>query len=155
MRFFCRGESLQLTKGGVNMEKRMVKQVWGLTAGAVLGLAALAGPAQADPANFLPGNSPILFKYNDLETQIAPPPGGTCATFVACGSQILDGIFDIITLSAPLGVPVYWTTGTTDGTQLNGFFTGLMVPSIPASGGGLEITFGGGADSIYNVPNNS
>ncbi|HVO90544.1 MAG TPA: PEP-CTERM sorting domain-containing protein, partial [Casimicrobiaceae bacterium] len=107
--------------------------------------------------NFVPGGSDILFKYNDFEIQIQAPPGftGSCVGFVACGSQTLSGIFDVITLSNALGTTVYWTTGTTDGTQLNGTFQGLQVQEIVQTGSGFDIYFAGGTATIYNVPNGS
>jgi hypothetical protein len=139
------------------MLKWRSKRLLAVAAAATLSLAGSIGTALADPVDFVPGGSDILFKYNNLELQIQAPPGftGSCVGFAACGSQTLSGIFDVITLSNTLGTTVYWTTGSTDGTQLNGTFSGLQVQEITATGNGFDIYFTGGTANIYNVPGGS
>jgi hypothetical protein len=106
---------------------------------AVLGGAVQA--AQADPVNFLPAGA-IQFKYNDFESLITAP------------GQQLTGIFTVTTIGPePFGLPVSWTSGTTDGTQLNGMFRSLTAASITAVGPFENIKFTGGELALFNVPN--
>ena len=116
-----------------------------VVAGAVaLALGTASGQAQADPVNFLPGGVDVAFKYNNLE-----------APFITDVGDVLSGIFAVTTIGSPIGVPLYWASGLTDGTQLNGFFTGLTAAQIINTGAGFDIFFTGGTITMYNVPGGS
>lgn len=105
---------------------------------------ALSGAAQAwtDPANFLPGDTPIQFKYNDAEIVVTQE------------GQVLNGIFTISSLNNAAGTPIYWASGLS-GSELNGSFQNLTVASIQPISGGFKIFFTGGDLQIYNVANGS
>jgi hypothetical protein len=102
--------------------------------------ASLASLVQADPISFIPTGL-IQFKYNNFESQ------------VTAEGQELSGIFTVTTINHDPGPinPALWASGISDGTELNGIFTGLVVSSI-IPGGTTEIKFTGGQLAFYNVP---
>jgi len=102
------------------------------------------GVAQADPVTFLPGGVPVQFKYNNLE-----------APFITEVDQELFGIVTVTTIGDPSGAPLYWASGLSDGTQLNGIFQDLIAAQITPITGGFNIWFTGGNLSLYNVPGGS
>jgi hypothetical protein len=126
------------------MEANMNTKLKTIVAAIGMGLALTAGQALAftDAATFLPSNSPIQFKYNNLEVVVSQE-GDT-------GS----GIFTISSLGDPSGTPIYWASGLS-GSELNGSFSNLTVAQIVGVPGGQNIYFTGGTLTIYNVANGS
>ncbi len=105
-----------------------------------------AGTAKADPVTFIPGNVDVQFKYNNLETP-----------FITAVGQELSGIAVVTTIGDPSGVPIYWVSGLSDGTQLNGKFSGLIAAQITPTfvlgvPTGFDIFFTGGTIALFNVP---
>jgi hypothetical protein len=109
----------------------------GIAAGAI----GLAGGAMADPINFLPTNTNFKLKFSNEEIQIVQ------------SGQELFGIFNINAITDTTGSVNYWTgNGVSDGTQLVGFFTGL-ISVIPGPGGPQSVDFTGGSFAVYDVAN--
>lgn len=118
-----------------------------LTAATTMALG--VGTAQADPVNFIPGGVDVQFKYNNLEAPVITRVG-----------QELFGIAIVTTIGDPSGVPIFWVSGLSDGTQLTAKFSGLIAGQItPTFVGstptGFDIFFTGGTLSLFNVPNGS
>ena len=87
----------------------------GIAAMAAIGT---AGIAAADPITFLPpSGSVVQFKFDNLEP-ILP---------TTVGAVVGPTIFTITTINAPSGVPIYWASGISDGTQLNGVLRPIPV----------------------------
>jgi len=109
----------------------------GIAAGAI----GFGGGALADPINFLPTNTDFKLKFSNEEIQIVR------------SGQELFGIFNINAITNTTGSINYWTgNGVSDGTQLVGFFTGL-ISVIPGPGGPQSVDFTGGEVVVYDVPN--
>lgn len=103
---------------------------------------AVAGSAYADPISFLPNNTDISIKFVDREIQITQ------------FGQELFGIFNVTQINNADSSTTFWNgNGVTDGTQLVGFFSGLM--AIPDQTGGTGLSFTGGQVTLYSVPNGS
>lgn len=102
--------------------------------------------AWANPQSFLPGDSAIQFKYNDLETTVCQDPT------VSCVGETLNGIFSISSLGDTSGSNIYWASSLS-GSQLTGRFDGLTVAQTTPVSGGQAIYFTGGTLTIYNVAN--
>lgn len=103
------------------------------------------GIAQADPVTFLPSGVDVQFKYNNLESP-----------FVTTVGQELFGLVIVTSIGDPSGFPLYWASGLSDTSQLNGTFDGLMAAQIlPNGSGGFNIWFTGGELNLYNVPGGS
>lgn len=117
------------------------KKFKALAAGmATTGALLLAGPAHADYiTSSLPGDSPVQFKYNDLETVVSEV------------GQQLSGIFTISSIGDPSGTPIYWASGLGGSGEINGYFSGLTVAEILPSTGGFNIYFTGGSLSMFSV----
>ena len=102
----------------------------------------VAGSAHADPISFLPGNTGFSIKFVDRERAITGL------------GQNLFGIFDITQINSADSSSTFWNgNGISDGTQLVGFFNGLI--SIPDQTGGTGLSFTGGTVEIFNVANGS
>jgi len=132
-----------------------LRKIWhrvSMPALAMMAILLVGAYALADPVTFLPpAGTPIQFKYNDVEACTGPGiPAGTFGPCVAVG-DVLTGLFTVTTINGATGVPVFWASGISDGTQLNGIFTGLTVTSIVAAGGGFDIKFSGGTITMYDV----
>ena len=87
--------------------------------------------AWADPTTFLPQNSDVQFKYNDLEITVGQV------------GDVLNGIFAISSLGDTSGSNIYWASGLS-GSQLTGRFDNLTVAQITPVTGGSAIYFTGG-----------
>lgn len=110
---------------------------------ATTGALVLAGPAQADPVSFLPADSPVQFKYNNLET------------LVQGIGETLNGIVNVSSINDPGGTP-YWAANLSDGTALTGYFANLTVSYIANAASATPIIyFTGGDITLYNVPSGS
>src|SRR5437588_3146774 len=121
----------------------------GIAAMAAIGT---AGIAAADPITFLPPpGTTVQFKFDDLEPIL--PITGPCGTpgLSACGQAVGPSIFTITTINAQPGVPIFWASGISDGTQLNGFIAGEIVQTVIATGTGFDVTLTGGTISVFNV----
>ena len=108
----------------------------------LLAIAAIgvAGSAYADPISFLPANTNYSIKFVDRETLITGL------------GQNLFGVFNITQINSGDGNTTFWNgNGSTDGTQLVGYFTGLTSIADQTGGGGLSFT--GGTVDIFNVAN--
>jgi hypothetical protein len=111
-------------------------------------LLAAAGTVQADPVSFLPAGTDVQFKYNNLEFS----PNGSNGVISQVG-DILNGIGLITSIGkSPVGSPIYWASGLTDGTELTLIFDGLTAAQVGTSGGQQAIWFTGGTLTFYNVP---
>lgn len=101
--------------------------------------ASLAGTAHADPINYLPKNTDVHFEYSGLEV------------LVTASNQQLYGIVNVSEIvDAGNGVPYWMGDGSSDGTQLVGFFYGLN-----STVSGSTVTYTGGHFVLYDVPNGS
>lgn len=109
----------------------------GIAAGAI----GFAGAAYSDPINFIPAGSDFSIKFVDREIQIV--------TF----GQELFGIFNITQINSADGNTTFWNgNGATDGTQLVGFFEGL-ISGPDQTGTPTGISFTGGHLELFNVAN--
>jgi hypothetical protein len=105
-----------------------------------VGAIAFTGAAHSDPINFLPSNTQFSIKVVDREIRITTI------------GQELFGIFDITQINNAAGTTTFWNgNGFSDGTQLVGFFQGLI--SAPDQTGGSGLSFTGGSLSVFDVPN--
>ena len=118
---------------------------WGLAILVAVGLSLVYDPmlAQADPTSFLsPGG--VQGHLTLFETLLLP--GLNCE--IAGGGCVLNGILRISSFANP---GVEWLAGpvgpVSDGTELNGYFTNLVLTSAPN-----PLTFTGGKVVVYNVP---
>lgn len=112
-----------------------------LAVGIAAGAIGLAGGALADPINFLPAGTDFKLKFSNEEILITHT------------GQELFGIFNITQITSQNGAITYWNgNGGTDGTQLVGFFTGL-ISIVPGLSGPQSVDFTGGEFAVYNVPN--
>ena len=103
-------------------------------------LAVAIGSAQADPITFLPAGTPIQFKYNNFESQVTQV------------GQELVGIFTITSIHRENPInPALWSSGISDGTELNGIFKALIVNDISGAGP-FTVKFSSGELAMYNVP---
>lgn len=138
------------------LKRAIVRAGWAILSGMALWLGLGGSPALADPISFL-------------------PPAGTEITFnvtnalSAPGSPNLEGIFTTTSIQNSSGSTVYWGSGISDGTQLNGVFRGLTLNSTVSGPGGTTygyiggtggvnvsgVSFVGGGINIYNVPGGS
>jgi hypothetical protein len=108
----------------------------GLAAGAI----GFAGAAYADPITYIPQGSNFSIKFVDREIVITSL------------GQELFGIFNITQINSADGSTTFWNgNGGTDGTQLVGFFEGLVSEADQTGGGGLSFT--GGHLELFNVAN--
>jgi len=113
----------------------------GLVAAVAVGAIGLAGGARADPVTFLPGGTDFKLKFSNEEIQITQ------------SGQQLFGIFNINLITNSSGSTTFWSgNGTSDGTQLVGFFTGLT-SVVPGPAGPSSVDFTGGFFVVYDVPN--
>src|SRR6266567_8123453 len=114
--------------------KQITEMLTGVRRGILLATAAAAavsGIASADPITFLPpAGTVIQFKFDNLEPVL---PG-------TVGAVVGPTIFTITTINAPGGVPIYWASGLSDGTQLNGVLSGEIIQTITFTGPGFDIT---------------
>lgn len=111
-----------------------------LVAGLALATVGFASSATADPINYIPASSEISIKFVDREIQITQV------------GQELFGIFDITQINSGDGTTTYWNgNGVSDGTQLVGYFQGLISEADQTASGGLS--FSGGTISLFNVAN--
>lgn len=109
----------------------------GIAAGAI----GFAGTALADPINFLPADTNFKLKFSNEEVQITQ------------SGQELFGIFNINLITDTTGSTTFWSgNGVSDGTQLVGFFTGL-ISVVPGPAGPQSIDFTLGQFAVYDVPN--
>ena len=120
---------------------------WVLATLLAIGLHIVVGPSSvlADPAGFLsPGT--VQGHFTAFETMPIPGPGGNCV--LAGGGCVQSGI---LRLSSFSNSALEWQAGPagpiSDGTELNGYFTNLVLTSTPA-----PLTFTGGKLVIYDVP---
>ena len=112
-----------------------------LAAGIAACAIGLAGTALADPITFLPGGTNFKLKFSNEEIQITQ------------SGQELFGIFNINLITDTTGSKTFWTgNGVSDGTQLVGFFTGL-ISQVPGPGGPQSVDFTLGQFAVYDVPN--
>lgn len=124
--------------GRANKDMKAVTR--GLASLMAIAAMAAAGSAFADPINFIPGNTGISIKFVDREIQVTGL------------GQNLFGVFNITQINNSSSSSTFWNgNGSTDGTQLVGFFTGLT--SIADQTGGTGLSFTGGSVTIYDVPN--
>jgi hypothetical protein len=118
-----------------------------LVLAALLGVSSVLGLApavQADPINFIPGATGINITFTDFENTVGK------------AGDPLFGIFNVKNIQNLSGTVTYWNgNGGSDGTQLVGKFTGLVVDHINPAGGGFDIFFTGGTVTVYDVPNGS
>jgi len=120
----------------------MKSALTGLLAAGTLSIAAPAA-AFADPVTFLPADTDIQFKYNNLEIIVTEV------------GQVLNGIFTITSLGAVGGTPVWWASGLS-GSEINGRFDGLTVSAIDSTDpDDQKVYFTGGTLSMFNVANGS
>ena len=118
---------------------------WGLVVLVAVGLYLVYDPvlAQADPTSFL---SPGALQGHFTTAETLVIPGLNCA--IAGGGCVLSGIFHISSFNNP---GLEWQAGVSgphsDGTELNGYLTNLVLTSGPN-----PVTFTGGKIVIYNVP---
>ncbi len=110
-----------------------------LASAVALGLG--AGSAYADPVDFIP-SGPVEFKYNNLEI-VAPTIDST-----------LFGIFFVTSINQTGNPTAVWNSGTTDGTQLLGVFSGLVLKEV-IPGVSDTLFFTGGTVTMYNMPNST
>lgn len=115
----------------------------GTVAAACVASLAFAAQVQADPVDFLPAGSTVQFKYNNFEIVVDEV------------GDVLNGIFTVTSIGNVAGSELYWATGLSDGTQLNGTFQDLTVAQIVDTGSGFNIWFTGGSLTFYNVASGS
>lgn len=105
------------------------------------GAIGFAGAAYSDPINFIPPGSNFSIKFVDREIQITTI------------GQELFGIFNVTQINSGNGSTTYWNgNGGTDGTQLVGFFEGLIA-GPDQTGTPTGISFTGGHLELFNVAN--
>src|SRR6185503_17269221 len=121
------------------------KRRWSLLILIAVGLYLVSDPmsAQANPTSFL---SPGAQQGHLTTAETLVVPGLNCAPTV--GDCVLSGIFRISSFGNP---GLEWQAGVagphSDGTELNGYLTNLVLTSGPN-----PVTFAGGKVVIYNVP---
>jgi PEP-CTERM motif-containing protein len=112
----------------------------GIVIAAGMAAVGVSGTSAADPITFLPSASDLEIVFVDREIVITG------------AGQMLFGIFNITAITNLTGTQTYWAgNGLSDGTQLVGFFTGLISEADQTGGTGLSFT--GGTFTIYDVPN--
>jgi hypothetical protein len=111
-----------------------------LVAGLAVAALGVAVSATADPISYIPGDSDFSIKFVDREIQVTGL------------GQNLFGLFDITQINTADGSSTFWNgNGSTDGTQLVGYFNGLT--SVADQTGGTGLSFTGGSIEIFNVAN--
>src|SRR5438552_12121254 len=129
--------------------KQIAEMLTGVRRGIVIATAATAaisGIAAADPITFLPpAGSIVQFKFDNLEPVLP----------IAIGAPVGPTIFTITTINGPAGIPIYWASGISDGTQLNGVLSGEVIQTIIPTGTGFDITLTGGTITLYDVSDGS
>lgn len=126
-------------KGFLDQAKSMSRKTLAVavTAGAMV----FAGAAYSDPINYIPPGSDFSIKFVDREIQI-----------VTIGQELF-GIFNITQINSADGSTTFWNgNGATDGTQLVGFFEGL-ISGPDQTGTPTGISFTGGHLALFNVAN--
>lgn len=121
-----------------------------------IGAIGLAATGQAMAIPVLPGNTQIVIKYANYEATF--DANGTLVpnTTAPVVGDTLSEIFAITSIAqASNPSNLYWAAGISDGTQLLGMVQGLTIASITPTGGGFNLTYTGGALTIYEVPNGS
>lgn len=107
--------------------------------------ALFAGQALADPLATVPPGTSIQFKYDNFENPI-----------ITAAGQTLSGILTVTSIINNANNQTLWASDVSDGTELTGFFTGLVSQTPVASGtGGFDIGFTGGTLTMYNVATGS
>ena len=125
-------------KGFLDQAKSIGRRT--LAVAVAAGAIGFAGAAYSDPINYIPAGSDFSIKFIDREIQIV--------TF----GQELFGLFNITQINSADGNTTFWNgNGATDGTQLVGFFEGLISEPDQTGGGGLS--FSGGHLALFNVAN--
>lgn len=126
-------------KGFLDQARSIGRRTLAVTVAA--GAIAFAGAAYSDPINYIPPGSDFSIKFVDREIQIV------------AGVTELFGIFDITQINSADGTTTFWNgNGGTDGTQLVGFFQGL-IPGPDQTGTPTGISFTGGQLELFNVAN--
>jgi hypothetical protein len=125
-------------KGFLDQAKSIGRRT--LAVAVAAGAIGFAGAAYSDPINYIPPGSDFSIKFVDREIQI-----------IRFGQELF-GLFNITQINSGDSSTTFWNgNGATDGTQLVGFFEGLI--SEPAQTGGTGLSFSGGHIALFNVPN--
>jgi hypothetical protein len=126
-------------KGFLDQAKSIGRRT--LAVAVAAGAMAFAGAAYSDPINYIPPGSNFSIKFVDREIQI-----------VTIGQELF-GIFNITQINSADGNTTFWNgNGSTDGTQLVGFFEGLIA-GPDQTGTPTGISFTAGHLALFNVPN--
>jgi hypothetical protein len=125
-------------KGFLDQAKSIGRRT--LAVAVAAGAIGFAGAAYSDPINYIPPGSDFSIKFVDREIQI-----------IRFGQELF-GLFNITQINSGDSSTTFWNgNGATDGTQLVGFFEGLI--SEPDQTGGTGLSFSGGHIALFNVPN--
>jgi hypothetical protein len=125
-------------KGFLDQAKSIGRRT--LAVAVAAGAIGFAGAAYSDPINYIPPGSDFSIKFVDREIQI-----------VRFGQELF-GLFNITQINSGDSSTTFWNgNGATDGTQLVGFFEGLI--SEPDQTGGTGLSFSGGHIALFSVPN--
>jgi hypothetical protein len=126
-------------KGFLDQAKSMGRRT--LAVAVAAGAIGFAGAAYSDPINFIPPGSDFAIKFVDREIQITTI------------GQELFGLFNITQINSADGLTTYWNgNGSSDGTQLVGYFQGLIAgPDQTGTPTGISFHFGDLA--VFDVPN--
>lgn len=116
-------------------KKTVIRAAIATAVAASLGFATVAS---ADPV--LPGGTDLRIKFVDYENEVTQ------------FGQELFGLINVTQILSSNGLISYWNgNGTTDGTQLVGYFENLIIGPDQTMGTGASFTGGNGA--LYVVPN--
>lgn len=126
-------------KGFLDQAKSIGRRT--LAVAVAAGAIGFAGAAYSDPINYIPPGSDFSIKFVDREIQI-----------LRIGQELF-GIFNITQINSGDGSTTFWNgNGATDGTQLVGFFEGLIA-GPDQTGTPTGISFTGGHLELFNVAN--
>ena len=126
-------------KGFLDQAKSIGRRT--LAVAVAAGAIGFAGAAYSDPINYIPPGSDFSIKFVDREIQI-----------LTIGQELF-GIFNITQINSADGNTTFWNgNGSTDGTQLVGFFEGLIA-GPDQTGTPTGISFTGGHLELFNVAN--
>jgi hypothetical protein len=122
--------------------KAILASLKGLIAAVAVGAIGLTCGAWADPINFLPAGTDFEIKFPNEEVQIT-----------VSGEQLF-GIFNVAHVTQITNSNGSTTNGNggLDGTQLVGFFTGL-ISVVPGPADPTSVDFTGRSFVVYDVPN--